>query len=288
MFGFLNLNKPQGVTSRDVVNQVQRLVRPAKAGHAGTLDPLATGVLVVALGPATRLIEYVQQAGKSYRGVFLLGRSSDTEDVEGNVTELPDAPQPSRADIERVLPQFIGRIKQRPPAYSALKVRGRRAYDLARAGQSVSLPARTVEIYELSLREYDYPQMTLEVACGAGTYIRSLGRDIAEALGTAAVMSALVRTSSGSFRLEDACDVNTLSQDNLRERLHSPFEAVSHLPRVTLDEDAIERLACGMSVSLPNPLTVNEVAVADRQGRLRAIVVPREGAWGPARNFPST
>src|SRR5687768_4447654 len=130
MHGLLNLNKPAGVTSRDVVNQIQRLVRPAKVGHAGTLDPLATGVLVVCIGNATRLIEYVQRMPKSYRAAFILGRSSDTDDIEGNVLEVADAPQPSIETLTSVLPRFIGEISQRPPAFSAIKVQGRRAYDL--------------------------------------------------------------------------------------------------------------------------------------------------------------
>ncbi len=287
MFGFLPVNKPQGVTSRDVVNQVQRLVRPVKVGHAGTLDPLATGVLVLALGPATRLIEYVQQAGKRYRGEFLLGRSSETEDIEGNVVELPGASIRSRAEIEQVLPRFVGEIEQRPPAFSALKVGGRRAHELARAGKDVSLAPRRVTIYELSLVAYDYPHMTLDVACGAGVYIRSLGRDIAEALGTSAVMSALQRTQSGVFRLEDACEVGALSYETIRQQLRSPFEAIPHLSRVVLDSSQIARLSQGMAITLPNDINAPEIAAADEQGRLRAILVPRGRCWGPMRNFPA-
>ncbi len=127
MFCLLNVNKPSGVTSRDVVNRVQHLVRPVKVGHAGTLDPLATGVLVVCLGPATRLVEYVQRMKKSYRGTFLLGRESETEDVESDVTLLAAAPVPSRHEIQATLKAFVGQIEQRPPAYSALKVKGQRA-----------------------------------------------------------------------------------------------------------------------------------------------------------------
>src|SRR5262249_42548838 len=128
MFGLLNINKPRGKTSRWVVDQVKRIVRPAKVGHAGTLDPLATGVLVVAVGPATRLVEYVQQARKQYRAEFLLGRTSDTEDIEGQVTELVDSRMPSRDEIEFAAARFVGEIQQRPPAFSAIKVSGKRAY----------------------------------------------------------------------------------------------------------------------------------------------------------------
>src|SRR3954463_11650952 len=134
MFGFLNIDKPAGMTSRDVVNQVQRALRPLKVGHAGTLDPLATGVLVIAVGQATRLVQYVQRLPKTYRGTFLLGRRSDTEDVDGQVVELIDAPTPSLPALESAAQQFIGTIQQRPPAYSALKIAGQRAYELARRG----------------------------------------------------------------------------------------------------------------------------------------------------------
>ena len=134
LFGLLNVNKPAGVTSRDVVNRVQRLVRPERVGHAGTLDPLATGVLVVCLGPATRLVEYLQRLRKRYRAAFLLGRTSDTEDIEGQVVELAAPPRPTPAQIAAVLPRFLGQIEQVPPAFSALKLAGRRAYELARAG----------------------------------------------------------------------------------------------------------------------------------------------------------
>ncbi|NOY30442.1 MAG: tRNA pseudouridine(55) synthase TruB, partial [Planctomycetes bacterium] len=186
MFGILNLNKPIGWTSRDAVNRVQRLVRPAKAGHAGTLDPLATGVLVVCIGPATRLISYVQAMPKVYQATFLLGRTSDSDDIETEVRELASPPQPSREEIESKLPDFLGEIQQRPPAYSALKVNGQRAYKLAREGLAVQLEPRPVEIYELRVTGYNYPELKINLRCGSGTYVRSLGRDLAEALGTGA------------------------------------------------------------------------------------------------------
>src|SRR4051794_35109294 len=157
MFGLLNIDKPAGLTSRDVVNVVQRLVRPHKVGHAGTLDPLATGVLVVAIGPATRLVEYIQRMAKSYRAVFLLGRTSDTEDIEGKVAELPQAPVPNIEQIESATPRFVGMIDQRPPVYSALKVGGRRAYELARRGETIELAPRRVEVHSIDIVRYAYP-----------------------------------------------------------------------------------------------------------------------------------
>src|SRR5262245_7182097 len=171
MFGLLNIDKPAGVTSRDVVNRVQRLVRPLKVGHAGTLDPLATGVLVVAIGQATRLVEYLQRLPKTYQGTFLLGRTSDTEDIEGTVIELTDTSIPTEQQIQGALPQFLGTIDQTPPAYSALKVSGQRSYDLARRGQAVDLAARPVEIHDLQLVRFAYPELELLIRCGSGTYI---------------------------------------------------------------------------------------------------------------------
>ncbi len=190
LVGFLNINKPRGVTSRWVVDQVKRLVKPAKSGHAGTLDPLATGVLVVGVGQATRLVDYVQQMRKCYRAEFLLGRTSPTEDVEGEITELSNAAVPTRLQIAAAVGQFIGDIMQRPPAFSALKVAGKRAYALARRGQEVELTPRLVTIHRLRVMEYEYPRLVIDTECSSGTYIRSLGRDVAEALGTGAVMSA--------------------------------------------------------------------------------------------------
>ena len=206
-FGFLNFNKPPGKTSRWVVDQVQRLVQPAKVGHAGTLDPLATGVLVVASGSATRLIDYVQQMPKRYRADFLLGCTSPTEDVDSEVVPLENPMVPTRDEIETAIPAFLGEILQSPPAFSALKVGGRRAYSLARAGQAVELKPRPISIHCLKVLSYEYPRLQLEIECSSGTYVRSLGRDLAEKLGTGAVMSALVRTAIGIFRVEDSIDV---------------------------------------------------------------------------------
>ncbi|NLF71723.1 MAG: tRNA pseudouridine(55) synthase TruB [Candidatus Anammoximicrobium sp.] len=287
MFGLLNVNKPSGITSRDVVNRVQRLVRGVKVGHAGTLDPLATGVLVVALGPATRLVEYVQRMPKTYVGTFLLGRASDTEDVEGKVVELENPPRPTAGEIEAALPHLTGMIEQRPPAFSALKVQGRRAYEVARRGGAVELRPRPVEVHRLTLVRYAYPELQLEVCCGSGTYIRSLGRDVAQALGTAAVMSALIRTAIGDFRIEESCRTDDLTAETIRGQLLPPGRALVQLPSVPLAADEIRRLADG--VAIPNRWQLNapELAAVDGQGQLIAILVPRgRDELGPLRNFP--
>ncbi len=287
MFGIINLNKPTGMTSRRAVDHVERLVRPAKAGHAGTLDPLACGVLVICLGAATRLIEYVQQMPKRYRATFLLGRSSPTEDLEGEITMLDAPPRPSCDEIQDAIVGMTGEIQQRPPAFSALKIKGKRAYDLARAGKQVDLPARPVTIYELELIEYEYPRLLLDVQCSAGTYIRSLGRDLAESLGTAAVMSALTRTAVGCFTLDTACHVNALTSDNLADHLLPAALAVGSMPRLQLSADELALIANGQAIDRDFPPHHNEFAGLDLTGRLRSILaVKHPGKLGPKRNFP--
>ena len=287
-YGLLNLNKPPGVTSRDVVDQVQRLVRPQKAGHAGTLDPLATGVLVVCVGPATRLIEYVQKLPKSYYGTFLLGRQSPTEDVEGDVTELADPPVPTLDQLAAVARSLTGRIQQRPPAYSALRGAGRRAYDLARRGETVDLQPRVVEIRRLEIAAYASPELKLRVECGSGTYVRSLGRDLAAALGTAAVMSALERTAIGSFRLEDAIDPAALTRENWPGHLLPSLRAAEGLPQICLTGSEIQAIRAGQAIAREIlPPGAAPWAALDDAGHLVAILIPRgPGLLGPIRNLP--
>jgi len=295
--GLLILNKPAGMTSRQTVDRVARLAKPARTGHAGTLDPLATGVLVVAVGAATRLIGYVQRMPKQYIGTFLLGRQSATEDIEGEVIELPDSPTPTREEIVRAAERFVGRIDQRPPAFSAIKVAGRRAYDLARRGAQPQLAARPIEIHVIEVVGYEYPELTLKVACGSGTYIRSLGRDLAESLGTAAVMSRLVRTSIGRFTLEDALDPDSLDAENWRERLRPSLEAVECLDHVRLSADDAARIRNGLPIAWRKaegdaPASFEaagqaEIVAVDPEGRLVGILAPgSQGELRTVRNMP--
>jgi tRNA pseudouridine55 synthase len=285
--GLLNLNKPSGPTSRQVVDVVQRLARPAKAGHAGTLDPLASGVLVVGVGAGTRLVDYVQRMPKRYRGTFLLGRRSPTEDIQGEVTLLEGGPLPAVEQIRAAAGALLGQIQQRPPAYSALKLAGRRAYELARQGHQVELAARPVTVYAIEVSRYEYPELVLEVECSRGTYVRSLGRDLARSLGTEAVMSALVRWGVGPFRLEDAADPGLLTCENLAGHLLPMLRAVETLPRVVLSADQIGRVRNGLAVAREPPAPeAGEIAAVDARGRLVAILCPRgQGLLGPLRNL---
>jgi tRNA pseudouridine55 synthase len=286
--GLLNVNKPGGMTSRDVVNRVQRLARRLKAGHAGTLDPLASGVLVVCVGAATRLIAYVQRMPKRYRATFLLGRQSPTEDVDGPVTELTDPPVPTLDQLHMAARELTGEIRQRPPAFSALKVGGRRAYDLARAGKPADLEPRPVMVYRLDVEAYRYPELHLAVECGSGTYVRSLGRDLAASLGTAAVMSQLTRTAVGSFTVEEAVPMEDLDPGHWTDHLLPPLRAVDMLPRVVLSDAETVCIQSGQAIRLQLPQeNAEEVAAVRADGRLAAILVARgPGQWGPACNLP--
>ncbi len=287
-FAFLNIDKPAGVTSRVVVDRVARLVGGTKVGHCGTLDPLATGVLVLAMGPATRLASFVQRMPKQYTATFLLGRESATDDIEGEVTLRGDDPVPSTGEIVAALPRFTGAIEQRPPVYSAVKVRGRRAYRAARAGETLDLKARTVHVYRLELVRYEYPELTLAIECGGGTYVRSLGRDLASTLGTAAAMSALVRSGVGSFRLEAACKLADLNAGNLAQHLLPPATALGALPKLLVSEAEARRLRSGLSIDRDSSVGDGEVAALDAAHELVAILSCRgEKTLAPTCTFPS-
>lgn len=246
--GFLSLDKPAGWSSREAVNRVQRLVRPNKVGHAGTLDPLATGVLVVAVGPATRLIDEVQAQSKTYRGSFRFGVESVSEDIESPLTVRDDLPVPTREAIEAILPQFLGRQMQRPPAFSALKVQGERAYTLARRGEMPELAPREIVIEELRVEAYEPPDVTLLIRCGSGTYVRSLGRDVALALGSVATMTALRRLSIGSFRVEESVSPETLDAEQFLAALRSPALGLPEEPVLKADDEQANHLLQGRAV----------------------------------------
>ena len=293
-FGIFNIDKPAGLTSRDAVNRVEGLVRGVKCGHAGTLDPLATGVLVVCVGPATRLIQYVQRLPKHYRAVFQLGRRSLTDDLEGEVEFVAGAPEPTRAEVEAALPQFVGEIQQRPPAFSAIQVDGQRSYDRARRGEEFELPARPVTIHRLEVLRYEYPELELAIECGSGTYVRSLGRDLAAALGTSAVMSTLARTAIGEFRLADSVALDAITNSTFAEHLQPPLAALGCLPQITLNDRELAELRQGRPIERRNFVRPAaeagspkaEWAGVDPAGRLAAILFEKQPnqLW-PARNF---
>ncbi len=235
--GWVVLDKPQGVTSTQAVAIVKRVFDAQKAGHAGTLDPMATGVLAVALGEATKTVPYAMDAEKVYRFTACWGEARDSDDAEGAVTAISDK-RPSQAEIERALPSFIGAILQTPPCYSAIKVEGERAYDLARDGEAVTLEPRTVLITSarlLALPDPDHAEF--EIHCGKGTYVRAWVRDLGQALGTLGYVSALRRVRIGAFCAEDAIGLETL-----KGFMHSPA-AFEHLKPISTALDGIPALA---------------------------------------------
>ena len=275
MIGWVNLNKPRGMTSRQAIDFVKRVAQRAKIGHAGTLDPLASGVLVVGVGPATRLIQYVHRFSKTYRAVFLLGRRSVTEDVTGDVVELEAPPIPTLGSIQAAAARLTGKILQRPPAFSALKVDGQRAYELARRGVEPELAPREIEVQRLDVVGYAYPEMVLDIECSSGTYVRSLGRDLAEKLETAAVMSNLVRTSVGPFGLDAAIDPEQLTAENLAENLLSPLTALENWPQIVLSAQEATLVANGGYVRFPRGSADTEWLAVDSVGAPLAILERR-------------
>jgi tRNA pseudouridine55 synthase len=275
--GLLVLDKPAGMTSRAVVDRVQRwFPKRTRIGHAGTLDPLATGVLVLCLGGATRLIEYIQRMDKVYRTRLLLGARSDSDDADGTITPVSGAVAADAATVAACMAGFVGTIEQVPPAYSAVKVAGQRAYDLARRGEEVSLSSHSVQIYSIQILDYAYPHLELEVRCGKGTYIRSLARDVGERLGCGAFVQELRRTRIGPFTSEGAL---TLDADAATVRAHLlPAEmAVAELRRAVLPDSERKRLEQGQAVAFAeSPAGIEEskeVAVFDAAGRLAAVAV---------------
>jgi tRNA pseudouridine55 synthase len=243
--GLVVIDKPPGVSSRRVVDVVARALGTPAVGHAGTLDPLARGVMLVCVGHATRLVESLHDLPKRYEATFLLGRSSPSDDLETPVVEEADPVPPGRAAVEAALGGFRGEILQRPCDYSAAHVAGRRAYRLARAGRAVDLAEKRVRIDELTLTGYAWPQVDLDVVCSSGTFIRALGRDLALALGTRAVMTALVRTAVGPFGLDRATPLEAIDTATARDALLPPLAAVPGLPRVVLAGDLLDRAARG-------------------------------------------
>lgn len=285
--GVLNLNKPIGITSRAALDRVARPIRPVKAGHAGTLDPLASGVLVVLVGKATRLIEHVQQMPKVYRTTIRLGARSDTLDADGAIVETVDPPVPDLAAIHAAIAPQVGTISQIPPQFSALKVSGKRAYDLARSGHDVVLSARPVTISRIDLLRYDWPLLELEVSCGSGTYIRSIARDLGDSLGCGGLIEILTRTRIGPFTIDDALDPTNLTADSIRSHLASPTLALGDLPRITLSPGDLLRIGRGQSILTDLPLApAAEVALIGPDDELAALARHLgEGTIAPEKVF---
>ena len=302
MRGFLNIDKPQGITSFDVVRQIRRAAHMKRVGHAGTLDPLATGVLPVAVGDATRLVDELVGARKRYRAEILLGRETDTYDTEGEVTEERDASGVTEADVRGALGAFVGAIMQTPPAYSAIKRGGEPAYKAARRGDPLTLEARPVVVYDLDVialvREGAVARLTLDVRCGQGFYVRSLAHDLGAALGTGGTIDALRRLQVGPFLAEEAIPLDQavarLESGDLAGLVLAPDAVVLHLPSVSMSEDEVARVRNGLSQSLDGLVAAELLATAPQvrcygpTGEFVGMLRPKgaEGLWHPFRVFP--
>ena len=288
--GLLNINKPPGITSHDVVARVRKLAGQRRVGHAGTLDPMATGVLLVFLGKATRLIEYVVGSRKQYRATICFGTSTNTLDAEGEITATSNASHLTETQLRALLPNFLGEIEQVPPLYSAIKKNGQPLYKLARAGQIVDLPPRQVTIDSLTWVTWDPPLLTVDVVCSAGTYIRSLARDLGDAAGTGAHLTQLTRTASGPWILDDAVRLEQLENNSGWEKYLHPFEqAITHLPRVDLNEAAATDVRFGRRIELDS-LDETPARAYTPGGEFLAILTRDESndkLWKPKKVFLS-
>jgi tRNA pseudouridine55 synthase len=249
--GWVILDKPVGLTSTQAVSKLKRLFNAKKAGHAGTLDPLASGILPVAFGEATKTVPFVQDGEKAYRFTVRWGIETDSDDSEGQATQTSDL-RPAAADIERLLPGFTGVIMQVPPAYSAIKINGERAYDLARDGEKVDIAPRAVTIHSLRLVDGDRDHAVLEAECGKGTYVRAIARDLGRALGCYGHVVALRRTRVGPFFEADSAPLASLldAPETAHDDLLSVEAGLSELPCIVLDRNGAARLRRGQSVIL--------------------------------------
>ncbi|MEI8016564.1 MAG: tRNA pseudouridine(55) synthase TruB [Schlesneria sp.] len=276
--GVLNVDKPAGLTSRDVVNQIVRIVRPAKVGHAGTLDPLATGVLVVCVGHATRLVSLAQEGRKRYLGRFLLGQTSDTDDNTGNVVEGGDWKHVTFDQIASLLTEFTGCVDQVPPQFSAIHVQGQRAYDLARRGESVDLASRPVEIFSIRITQFCLPEFELEIECGSGTYIRSIGRDLGSRLGCGAMMTQLRRLGVGPFDVSDAVSLDRLTPASINEALQPALTIASNLRQRHLSGDEVIAVRRGQSIRDVSRLTDGHLDCINETVEHRTALVGPDGS----------
>ena len=287
--GVLVVDKPVGLTSHDVVQIIRNGTNIRRAGHTGTLDPRASGVLVVLLGPAVRLSEYVSASDKRYQAVLRLGTRTDTYDAEGTVLESSPV-NITEEQFKESLSKFVGEIEQVPPPYSAIKVQGRRSYDLARSGEEVELAPRKINVYNLELLEWASPEAVIDVYCSSGTYVRSLAHDVGEDLGCGAHLIGLRRTKSGRFSLRDAVPLSKLrdafDKGNWYQYLIPAAEALSEWPAVELTSQEVDAIRHGNRIPADASVGSQARGVSE-QGELVALMelVAESGEWKPKKVF---
>ena len=292
--GVIAVDKPPGVTSRRVVDKVSRALSTKAVGHAGTLDPLASGVVIVCVGHARKLVDFIHQQTKSYSVSFLLGRSSPSDDFETEISLESDPHRPSIAQLEGALQAQRGTIMQMPCAYSAKKVAGKRAYKLARLGRQVRLQPKKVQIHQLEITRYEWPKLDLSLVCSSGTFVRAVGRDLATSVGTHAVMETLVRTAVGPYFLDKALPLDAISSDDsglksLYSAIKPPVSALPHLTKRTLATHEITQAARGGHLTARAGMIGDAVAAVDENGVLLGILraLP-QGGWRLRPNFIDT
>ncbi|HEX9013139.1 MAG TPA: tRNA pseudouridine(55) synthase TruB [Anaerolineaceae bacterium] len=287
--GVLVVDKPIGLTSHDVVQIVRKGTNIRRAGHTGTLDPRASGVLVILIGPAVRLSEYVSASDKRYQAIVRLGASTDTYDADGRITKSAPV-NVTEEQFEEALQQFIGEIEQVPPPYSAVKVKGRKAYEMAREGEEVDLQPRKINVYNLELLEWAPPEAVIDVYCSSGTYVRSLAHDLGNALGCGAHLVGLRRTKSGRFTLRDAVPLRRLRDafeaGNWYQYLIPAADALADWPAVELGIDQVEAIRHGHRVPADAGSTGWARGISE-QGELVALmeIDPDNGDWQPRKVF---
>ena len=292
--GALVVDKPVGMTSHDVVQAIRNGTNLRRAGHTGTLDPRASGVLVILVGPAVRLSEYVSASDKRYQAIIRLGSSTDTFDAEGLVTPTKDPVSVTEAQFEEALKTFVGEIEQTPPPYSAVKVQGRKAYEMAREGEEVELAPRKITVHHLEVLEWTPPEVVIDVHCSSGTYVRSLANDLGVMLGCGAYLVGLRRTKSGRFSLRDAVPLRKLQEaftaGNWYQYLIPAAEALGDWTAVELSPDEVEGVRHGHRVKVVGEPTETKVRGVSTQGELVALmemVINEDGTreWQPKKVF---
>jgi tRNA pseudouridine55 synthase len=284
--GWVVLDKPVGLTSTQAVSRLKRIYNAQKAGHAGTLDPLASGILPVAFGEATKTVPFVQDGEKAYRFAVRWGAESNTDDSDGEITKTSEQ-RPERAGIERLLPQFVGDILQTPPQFSAIKIAGERAYDIARGGEEVKLEARAVTIHSLTIESFSPDETIFFMECGKGAYVRAIARDLGRLLGCYGHVTALRRTRVGPFLEEDSFTLDEIEGEGMAaEALLSVEAGLSELPCVVVDRDTAARLRRGGSVILRGrDAPMGGIVYAACGGAPVAFGEVVEGALVPSRVF---
>ncbi|MFN5676902.1 MAG: tRNA pseudouridine(55) synthase TruB [Roseiflexaceae bacterium] len=285
MHGFLCINKTLGRTSHDMVAAVRRITRTRAVGHAGTLDPAATGVLVIALGMATRLIEYIQDdTQKTYRATICLGSATDSDDATGATIATANVPQMTTAAWATIAQQFTGTIAQVPPAVSALHHNGERMYELVRRGVAPTLASRQVHVHHITIEDWQPPYLTCTITCGKGTYIRAIARDMGESVGSKAHLCQLERTAVGDFVIADAITTEALQQMSVADSMLPLEYAVRGWHHIHADAPTIRRIQHGQAIPADTHLSTR-AAVINEQGKLVAVVVARDGHWHPHKVF---